>query len=300
MSAKILILDDERINIVLLERMLENYMYIIESTRFPEEALQMIQDNNYDLVLSDVVMNQMSGFDFCRKARTIAPNLPVVLMTSMIEDDCIQKAFEAGAIDFINKPIRKTEIKMRIRNILKIKQTEDYLNLALNELNNKIRELEDMVIRDSMTNLYNHKYVLDRLTDEISRAARYNDIVSIIMFDLDHFKLVNDKYGHTIGDDVLLKVTDVLTSSTRTSDIAARYGGEEFLVVLPSSNLDAAKVVAEKIRSAIENLKWDNGLHVTISAGVTQSCGESATELLIKADSLLYQAKENGRNCVCC
>ena len=167
--------------------------------------------------------------------------------------------------------------------------------------NRRLREekvtLQISSITDGLTGLYNRTYVLDRFETELAEARRYGKTLSVVMFDLDHFKRANDAYGHQVGDTVMQQVTAVIKSAIRESDLAGRYGGEEFLVVLPETDCAEAGVVAERIRSQIQSLSWtEPGLKATISGGVAEFVGETADKLLQRADSLLYRAKELGRN----
>jgi len=298
MAARILIIDDDPINIRLVEGVLSLQPYVVESYCFASQGLEQVAVKDFDLVLCDVVMPEIDGFEVTRQIKELKPDLPVIQMTSMSDEAYIEKAFDAGAVDFIHKPLRSTELKMRIRNILKIKQTQGYLNLALSELNSKILELERMVVTDSLTGLFNHKYIIERLGSEVAESRRYDKDVSVIMFDLDHFKRVNDIYGHMVGDEVLEKISRVIQEQTRETDIAGRYGGEEFMVILPSVGLEGGIAFAEKIRKEMEAIKWEHdGLVTTISSGVAQyELGQSIPELIVRADGMLYKAKDNGRN----
>jgi diguanylate cyclase (GGDEF)-like protein len=152
-------------------------------------------------------------------------------------------------------------------------------------------------ITDGLTGLYNRNYTLGRLESEVSEARRYRKHLSVIMFDLDHFKRINDSHGHQVGDVVMKKVAGILRGNLRDSDLAGRYGGEEFLIVLPETELDEARFVAERIRGQVEGLAWaEPALQVTVSGGVAQYTDESAEQLIRRADFQLYGAKESGRN----
>jgi len=167
--------------------------------------------------------------------------------------------------------------------------------------NRKLREekvtLQISSITDGLTGLYNRTYVLDRFERELGEARRYDKKLAVVMLDLDHFKRVNDSYGHQVGDTVMQRVTAIFKSVIRESDLAGRYGGEEFIIVLPETDCAEAGVVAERIRAQVEALSWaEAGLEPTISGGVAEFAGETADRLLQRADGLLYQAKELGRN----
>lgn len=168
------------------------------------------------------------------------------------------------------------------------------------ELQKKLEEqnelLENLATTDELTKLFNRRTVYSKLEYEMDRAKRYKNPLSIMMIDIDHFKQVNDRYGHVRGDDVLREVADTIRRSVRRTDIPGRYGGEEFLVIFPNSNLAESLVVAERIREGVNEIKYDDDLRVTISCGVKTFEGETITELLHKADEKLYEAKEQGRN----
>lgn len=155
-----------------------------------------------------------------------------------------------------------------------------------------------MAVTDGLTGLYNHRFIFERLEEEIAKVARYGRPLSIIMLDIDNFKQVNDTFGHRAGDEVILSVAHAIMASLRKTDVAGRYGGEEFLVLLPETDLKAAHIVAEKIRNTVALLQFETkDLAVTISAGVAEAeKGESFEALINRADAKLYTAKRNGKN----
>jgi len=178
------------------------------------------------------------------------------------------------------------------------------LRLMEQELEHKNRELEKLnqVLHrqasiDDLTSIYNHRFIFQRLREEVERADRYSQPLSIMMLDLDHFKAVNDRFGHQTGDIVLHTVAQTIKKALRNIDVAGRYGGEEFLVILPQTVLEDAVQVAERIREQVEGLVFeDKDLKITISIGVSSYGDENESELLARADHLLYQAKDKGRN----
>lgn len=164
------------------------------------------------------------------------------------------------------------------------------------QLEQENKALDKITKMDSLTQLYNHKYIYERLEQEINKARTFNKKLSVVMFDIDHFKSVNDNYGHQTGDKVILAVTHTLKELCRKVDILGRYGGEEFLAILPDTDLDGAFLSAERIRNKILSLEFEEGLKISISGGLAQFKDEDALALVKKADELLYKAKENGRN----
>ncbi len=180
------------------------------------------------------------------------------------------------------------------------KARAEALARKLKEANQKLLE---MAVRDGLTGLYNRRYFQERLTEEISRIKRYGGELSLILLDVDHFKRVNDTYGHLVGDEVLKGLAHILVCETRQSDIVARYGGEEFIILLPSTSLDGALVLAERLRKRVAETTFydedDRPFKVTISLGVSylsSSCPKGERELLQTADKALYLSKNQGRN----
>lgn len=167
---------------------------------------------------------------------------------------------------------------------------------SMQKLDKKNLELNEMAIKDGLTNVYNQKNMYSRLKEEIKRAKKYNHSLSIIMLDIDHFKDVNDTYGHQVGDEVLVEVCKICKDNLSKIDILGRYGGEEFMVILPNNNIHNGYLVAERIRKSIEKQRYKKDLQLTISGGVVELKAENEKELVEKADNLLYKAKRSGRN----
>jgi len=175
----------------------------------------------------------------------------------------------------------------------------------LEEKNQQLRELNKILqvqaITDSLTGLYNHRQVLEKLQMEIARANRYQQDLTIMMLDIDHFKSINDEFGHQVGDVVLVEVAQIIKRNLRNIDIAGRYGGEEFLIILPQTNLKNGKQVAERIRRQVEMEGFEDRKEgITVSIGLCQHKGEEMVECIERADQLLYRAKREGRNRIEC
>ena len=187
--------------------------------------------------------------------------------------------------------------------LMKYKEEKERAQTYAKELKKMNKKLRNMASRDGLTGLYNHKYFQDALNKELSRAIRYGRPFSLIMFDLDHFKKVNDTHGHRIGDTVLKKVGETTRKTVRVNDTVARYGGEEFVIILPETDLKGAAVLAERLRQKIKKMKIvesSKEIRITISLGVaTYLPGDqitNRTQILDAADAALYHAKNNGRN----
>jgi len=164
------------------------------------------------------------------------------------------------------------------------------------ELEKKNTELNDLTMRDSMTNLLNHKNSLRRLKEEVDRSKRIDYPLSVAMLDLDNFKLVNDTYGHQTGDEVLIRVAQILSESCRTTDAVGRYGGEEFIIIMPDTNDRDAALLLGRIKTCIEETSFKDGIHITLSCGISELNGESVHGILKSSDIMLYEAKKKGKN----
>jgi len=285
----ILIVDDSVININILESILDKYDVIVATDG--ETALSILEDEEVNLILLDIVMPDMDGYEVCKRVKNSehTKNIPIIFTTSKTDEDSIEVAYDCGASDYVVKPFKPKELLARVRTQLKIQKME--------------KELRLLALIDSMTKLYNRRY-LSRISEHmISLALRHKQDLSIIMIDIDNFKEINDNYGHQIGDDVIIELSNMLMIKQRKSDVICRYGGEEFLILLPNTSLNNAEKIAENIRKNVENisikLTSDKALKFTVSLGVSTVCihNDKNIESSIKrADDALYYAKKNGKN----
>jgi len=221
-------------------------------------ALKLLEVSKPTLILLDILLKGKDGKDILTSLRTgpVTSNIPVIVLTTDTDVNSIVYSFLQGANDYISKPFVFPEILARINNQIKIVSMQKELESKNNELLKKNMLLEQMAITDSLTGLYNKGYLLKRLESEILRAARYNEITSLIIMDIDNFKTINDTHGHLYGDKVLKDISKLISDSVRDVDITARYGGDEFFVVCPNTDVNGAKILAERIRSSIENHKF--------------------------------------------
>ena len=240
-----------------------------------------------DLILLDVDMPQPDGFEVCRQlkadSRTVA--IPVVFLTGATSTDEKIKGLELGATDYITKPFEPAELRARVRASLRTKYLLDLLGRK--------------AMIDGLTGLWNRAYFDMRLSQELSLTRRTHQPLACIMLDLDHFKRLNDSYGHPSGDEVLRWVGQLLTETCRGEDIVCRYGGEEFVVLCPNTNTEQAADLAERIRSSLESFTWrfrDSTVKVTCSVGVADLRHVPPPTVVELADRALYQAKHSGRN----
>jgi diguanylate cyclase (GGDEF)-like protein len=261
-------------------------------------AFKMIMEQPPDVVLCDLVMPGFDGLKFLglKASRKELEQIPVIILTA--EDDLDRKAeiLERGASDYVTKPFHAKELLARVRIHTKLKVLQD-------ELREKNLQLEALSVTDALTGLANRRHLMTKLEQEVQRARRYKTPLSVVMIDIDHFKLVNDTYGHAMGDEVLRNIGKLLKAGVRTTDLAARYGGEELTLVLPHTDLAAALLVADTLRQKFaEQDHTLDGVTIrkTASMGVAARDGQGevpdAEDLLKHADEALYRAKEGGRN----
>lgn len=303
----ILVVDDVPVNIQLLNTYLSAEGYNVISAKDGSEAMDKVKEHHPDLVLLDVMMPKMSGYEVCKavKSDEATKYIPVILVTALNELEDKIKGMDSGADDFLSKPFNKLELLVRVRSLLRIKYLHDELQEKVVELQKTKDELRQLAITDGLTGLYNYRYFKDQLQQELNRARRHDLNISLIMIDIDHFKHYNDKNGHPAGDEVLRGIARLLKDNIRNIDIAARYGGEEFSLILIETDKTSAKFVAEKIRKLVEENSFEfEGSQpdgkLTISSGVATfpEDGEDLDNLVNKADQRLYLAKQAGRNVI--
>lgn len=253
------------------------------------EGLGLAISTRPSLVLLDLAMPGMDGYAVLRalKDDPRTMDIPVIIVSGSTRPEDKVKAFELGAMDFVTKPFDIHELRARINSAIK--------------LHNLRQMLEKRAQIDGLTGLWNRVYFNDRLTSELDSAARNKSAVSLIMCDLDHFKKINDTFGHPAGDAVLIGYSKLLTTEMRSYDVACRYGGEEFAVILPDASREQALRICERLRTLIEAKRWPNypEIRITSSFGVTTrpAAGlEGPPGWIEAADRALYAAKTSGRN----
>src|ERR687896_940391 len=303
-ARRILIVDDHEDNVEVIRARLETRGYQIESAADGEEALERVRNSPPDLILLDVMMPRIDGMEVARriKADESLPFIPIIMQTAL---DTVQhkvEGLDAGADDYVTKPINFAELEARVKSMLRIKMLQDELTRANQDLERANGELLRMAVTDALTGLHNRRRVEELLHEMFEHSIRLHEPLACAMFDLDHFKSVNDTYGHQAGDAVLQQLAGILKASAREIDRVGRYGGEEFIILLPGTVLDAAVTFAERTRQQVEShtFTFEGGsLRRTISCGVAAFPHPriSHREALVKAaDDALYVAKELGRN----
>jgi diguanylate cyclase (GGDEF)-like protein len=292
---KLLVVDDQAINIQVLHQAFASDYPVFMATS-GAQALALCASKLPDLVLLDVSMPGMDGFEVCArlKADPSTRDIPVIFVTAHNDEGSETRGLEAGAVDFIFKPINPSIVRARVKAHITLKLQTDLLR--------------SWAYMDGLTGVHNRRHFDEQLAAEWGRAVRSNGALSVVLLDVDFFKRYNDRYGHQAGDDCLRRVAATIKASLkRSGDQVARYGGEEFVCMLPETDLAAAMQVAQTIRQAILALQIEHADSVaapvvTVSLGVcskSSSASGSAERLLKLADAQLYAAKGGGRNQVC-
>lgn len=297
-AARILIVDENEISAARL-RVILGEDYFVDVANDANEALIKAIENDYDSIVISADFTYYDPLRLCSQIRTIERTrlVPIILIVNEDEGSLVVRALELGVNDYVMRPLEKLELYARLRTQIKRKCYNDLLRQSLHRT-------ITMAVTDSLTGLHNRRYLDTHMPVLLSRATGRERPLSVVMIDFDHFKRVNDKYGHDGGDDVLREFAVRLRSKIRGLDVMCRYGGEEFAIVLPDTDLAAAAAVAERIREAVAEQPFllAGGKHqidMTISIGIAAlrlMGGDTVEALFVRTDAALYEAKKKGRN----
>ena len=301
---RILVVDDHEDNVEVLRARLEARGYDVEGANDGQSALDTVGRWCPDLVLLDVMMPDMDGLEVVRrlKADKNLPFIPVIMQTALDSTERMVAGLEAGADDYVTKPINFAELEARVRSLLRIKKLQQELAEREKELSQMNDRLLHISMTDGLTGVDNRRALENRMHEMFEHSLRLHEPIACVMCDIDHFKKVNDTYGHAAGDEVLKQFAAILKDAAREIDRVGRYGGEEFLLLLPGTVLDSAVTFAERVRQRVEEntCSFEGGtLKRTISLGVASWPHpriKGREEMLKAADDALYVAKEMGRN----
>ncbi|MBI4640809.1 MAG: diguanylate cyclase [Candidatus Tectomicrobia bacterium] len=304
---KALVIDDEAMVLDVVKGILSHQEYLVTTCITGDEAFKHLEEEPFDVILSDWKLPDIDGIEFLRKARGIQPYVATILITGHGSAEAVVKAFKDGQVNnYLSKPfqnyelervvnlsIREQRLKQREENFLK--ELEKRVQEVTIELEQKNILLEKLSITDGLTGLYNQRHFYQELQKEIKRAMRQKRPLSLLLFDIDHFKVFNDSYGHQEGDKILSRVGEMVREQIRAHvDSGYRYGGEEFTIILPETDEKHALIVAERLRRACEKI---NSKKVTISIGISaMKEGDDEHSIVQRADIAMYHAKRTGRN----
>lgn len=297
-AARILIVDENEIAAARL-RVILGEDYFVDVANDANDALIKAIENDYDSIVISADFTYYDPLRLCSQIRTIERTrlVPIILIVNEDEGSLVVRALELGVNDYVMRPLEKLELYARLRTQIKRKCYNDLLRQSLHRT-------ITMAVTDSLTGLHNRRYLDTHMPVLLSRATGRERPLTVIMIDFDHFKRVNDQYGHDGGDDVLREFATRLRTKIRGMDVMCRYGGEEFAIVLPDTDLASAAAVAERIRDAVseEPFLLAGGKHqiaMTISIGIASlrlMGGDTVEALFARTDAALYEAKKKGRN----
>lgn len=286
---RVLLIDDSPDVHRLLSARLRTENLTIVGTTNGAEGIKIAAASPPDIVLLDIEMPEMDGFEVLRalKDNPATLDVPVIIISghSTMQDKVT--AFDLGAVDYVTKPFEPTELRVRVRSALRLARL--------------VQMLAQRAQVDGLTGLWNRTYFDARCAECVSTNDRHSRPLAVALLDADHFKSVNDTFGHPAGDLVLQGISDVLRKQCRTTDIPCRYGGEEFAILMPDTAPDDARILCERIRAAIEKIVWSKHPErtVTVSIGLIGSsarCPLPPSKWVESADKALYAAKSQGRN----
>lgn len=319
-SCHALVVDDDDAITEIIREVLEQQGITVSTASNGVQALEVFAEQIIDVVLTDIRMEGMSGFQLMKRIQLLDPAVKIIVMTAHDSYDMVRRALQAGAYEYLDKPLKKHDaitsaVIRAYENVLlyrenanlveRVSISNDKLSIANKRLVQLNKKLKQLAITDSLTQLYNRRYIDQVMRKEAQRRNRYQDPLSVIVLDVDNFKNFNDTHGHDGGDHALKVVSDSLTSCARGTDVVGRYGGEEFVVVLTKTSPYNARIFAERLRQQIESQVVQIGEksgQITVSIGIAgideKDVAIDGKTLLINADYALYEAKHKGRNCV--
>jgi len=301
-DAKILLVEDNEAQAETTKEALEKNGYKVLWVKNGASAIKAAKTTLPDVILLDRLLPDLSGEEVCRwlKFNVDTKGIPIIMLTvkSSIEDKV--SGIEAGADDYLPKPYNEIELNAKIYASLRTKVLQDELRLKNRQLRELLTKVEALAITDSLTSLFNRRHLENVLEAEWKKSQRYGHPLTCLLIDIDHFKSVNDTYGHKAGDSVLSEISRILENCLREVDTIARWGGEEFVAVLPNTDLDngmkAASRVLEKISHHTFGPLPNRRITVSIGLASTATSIGTASDLITMADCALYEAKKNGRN----
>ena len=293
MENKILIVEDDTIVSQLVFQFLSRSGFQAIIAPSAEEAEKILAEEEIQIVLTDVRLPGTDGITFTNTIKK-KYNLDVIITTGYSSEYFYEDAINNGASDLIFKPIRLNELMLRINRVIRERS-------LINERDEMIARLQKLSIQDPLTELFNSRHFYAQLEDEIQRSERYLHPLALIFIDIDHFKAINDTYGHMIGDQVLLLIAKKMKASLRSQDTAYRFAGDEFTIILPETASENAKLVADRIKAAMEQetlvISEREIAPVTLSMGVAEyQRNERKEQFVHRADVTMYEAKKRGGN----
>jgi len=296
-GSRVLLVDDDNVQgKQVVAKLAETYK--VEWVEDPEQALAKAREGDFDVVLISTLLGDADGLRLASQIKSQEETRNVPMLVFVDEDDqrIMFKALEMGINDYLTVPVDKNEMTARVRTQIRRKKYQETLK-------SQYQKSISMAITDGLTGLYNRHYLNTHLGNMVREALKNGKHLALMMMDMDHFKTVNDTYGHDVGDLVLKQLADMIIKAARSTDLAARFGGEEFVILMPETDPQAALDASNRLRKIIESTpfkigKGDETIQRTVSIGVASlhSEGDNGEDLLKRADEALYDAKHSGRN----
>jgi two-component system cell cycle response regulator len=292
-SGKVLLIEDSATSALFCVNVLSKIGLMVDHCRSAEEAVKMFSEQSYDLVLTDYILaGTDTGLAVIRSVRDSAGNkskTPILAISALNDKARRIEILRHGANDFIGKPVLAEELEMRVYNLITFRR-------LMAKLEQQHEVMTEMAMHDQLTSLFNRYYLQTHVMAMIEADKRNRHSLSVAIVDIDHFKRVNDEYGHAAGDRVLIDVAETMQRERGKEDLVIRFGGEEFLIVMPNTPATGALEKAELLRQRIEAVNH-GGLPVTVSIGIaTRNSGETLDQQIRRADDAVYGAKRAGRN----
>ncbi|QTA79271.1 Two component system response regulator, GGDEF domain-containing [Desulfonema limicola] len=295
-GSSILIVDDNPKNLQVLASILRTSNYKVAMVKDGAKAIKFISSRKPDLILLDIMMPELDGFEVCQKLKQskTSKDIPIIFISALSETEDKVKGFEAGGVDYITKPFQQQEVLARVKTHLDLRN-------AYKKLKQAYKDIEIAAKTDSMTKLSNRLDIIEKIKYEQRKYQRSGNPFSLILSDIDNFKLFNDKYGHDCGDFILIAVADIIKSGIRKQDTAARWGGEEFLILLPETDKPGGESTAIKIRERLISKTFEYNEHphkISMTFGISTFNGQGIDNCIKMADEALYKGKTSGKNCI--
>lgn len=315
-TLKILYVEDNAEARDALKNLLGNFFSNITLGVDGEDGLEKFENSTFDLIITDIRMPKMNGIEMIERIRAVDEQIPIIVSTAHQDEEFLMRCIELGVNWYLLKPINHKQLTRAVKYVCEKlyyayenKKYEESLEILVEKRTQELQaiqtELVSMVNKDPLTNLYNRRYFNDVAQALLNLAIREKDGLSFMMLDIDRFKVINDTYGHLVGDMVLKELAYILLKVTRNSDVVIRFGGEEFFIMLPNTHIKGAMKIAQKIRDRIKDLdiyienNVDKLIKFTVSIGITECNCEDDREvdtIVRRADEAMYEAKHNGRD----
>jgi two-component system, cell cycle response regulator len=300
--SEILLVEDDKLQGKTTRDYLESSGYKVIWVEDGKSAIKTVKTRDIDLIVLDFILPDMNGNEVCRwlKLNQDTKGIPIIMLTAQSSTTDKVASLTAGADDHLTKPYNEPELSARIYACMRTKALQDELRTKNRQLEEVLSKVEVLAITDPLTQLFNRRHFESVIESEFASTARYKSPASCLMVDVDHFKSVNDEYGHRAGDSVLKELSQIIKSCLRKVDTVARWGGEEFTVLLPRTKKEDALRAASRILHAISDFKFpDINQQITVSIGIASipdPAIDTAEKLVDASDSAMYEAKEKGRN----